>query len=222
MCIRHIHVVHHRVALGFRTARLGTLRRLLEGRGRPRQANQCNAHGFGDGAEGTIRTDGLEIGHRGIVVRIVRGIPFEIGFAQVEQLVVALVALDRFALGFDALDKSLRVVDGTLGHHDGLSRLDRMVRSAAREIHHAVATIILADEVVAGGEFQDDTRVDLVRHQREAVEIERLLRGIVDRNILVVVVTRVGTGHLVGRKVALDGVAGIEHLLNNEVVDLRL
>ena len=80
-----------------------------------------------------------------------------------------------------------------IDNHNGLTRFHREVLAFAREAHDAVYTIIRVDKVVTRCKFKDDARVDLVGHNRQAVEVKRLLRRVVDGDVLVVIHTSVET-----------------------------
>ena len=82
------------------------------------------------------------------------------------------------------------MVYGMIDNQNGLTGFHREVLAFAREAHDAVYTIIRVDKVVARCKFKDDARVDLVGHNRQAIEVKRLLRRIVDGDVLVVI-TRV-------------------------------
>ena len=111
------------------------------------------------------------------------------------------------------------VVDGVLGDHDLLLGLDGMILARAGEAHHAPDAVVLVDEVVLGGELQARRGVDGIGAEGQPVEVLDLVGGVVDDDVLIVVV------HLLGREVAvLLGVAlpvvpDVEDLLDDEVVD---
>ena len=167
--------------------------KLGKGGRRPRQAHECQAHGFRNCRYGAIGRDGRQIGHIGVVVLVGAGTPFEVSLREVEELVDTFIFLEVFAIILEILLIVLGMVYGMIGNHDGLTRFHREVLALTREAHDAVYPIIRVDKVVARCKFKDDARVDLVGHKGQTIEVKRLLRRIVDGDVLVVIHTSVVT-----------------------------
>ena len=108
-------------------------------------------------------------------------------------MVDTFIFLEVFAIIIEIFFVVLRMVNGVIGNHDGLTGFHRIVMTLTGEAHDAIYAIIRVDKVVAGRKFKDDARVDLVGHNRQAIEVKRLLRRIVDGDVLVVIHTSVET-----------------------------
>ena len=213
---------------------------LFEVVGRPGQADECQPRVFREKSEfelprklaiGFLRhIDGLHIWHVGIifVVSTSRGHrPFKIGLCEVEKSLVSFVHIKvellPFLLGAGAqvCDETLFVVDGILCDDDRFMRLHGILRAVSGEKRNSTHTVISIDKVIFRSKLNDSSWVNCICTKCQPVEILNLVRGIINLDILVVVIHLRLIAHAPSSHVTHPIMACIEDFFDEKMIDAR-